>query len=296
MRSIRTALLLLVVAACGGETSLRREEQVDFMETAPATDRNEVAQSASGGVVPRAPAPRQASQPVPVQTPAVPAMIIRTGNATVEVDSLERAVARVRRMAQELGGYVGNTSQTGGEREARTATLELKIPAPRFDQALGGLRPLGEVQSVNVQAQDVGEEFVDVSARQANARRLEERLVSLLATRTGKLEDVLAVERELARVRGEIESAEGRLRYLRTRVAVSTLTVTLREPAPVIGDYPGSNPVLDAFGDAWRNFVGFLAFFIASLGVLIPLGLILAVLWWAIRRLRARRTPPPAAP
>ncbi|HEX2094918.1 MAG TPA: DUF4349 domain-containing protein [Longimicrobiaceae bacterium] len=219
-------------------------------------------------------------------TVSVPSMIIRNGSATLEVDSLEAAVARVQQLARQVGGFVANTSMQTGEHEVRRATIELKIPANRFDQAVSGLRPLGKLESVNVTAEDVGEEFTDVTARVANARRLEERLLNLLATRTGRLEDVLAVERELARVREEIERYEGRLRYLRSRVAMSTLTVNLHESQPVIGAYPGPNPIVDAFRQAWRNFVDFVAGLIAALGFLIPLGLVLWAAWWLLRRVR----------
>jgi hypothetical protein len=217
-------------------------------------------------------------------------MLIRTGHAVVQVDSLEPAITRVRQLAQQLGGFVANTTMQVGQREMRQATLQLRIPVARFDEAISGLAPIGKVESVNVTAEDVGEEFVDVSARVANARRLEERLITLLATRTGRLEDVLAVERELARVREEIERHEGRLRYLRTRAAVSTLTVNLHEPRPIVGEYPGANVMGNAFRQAWRNFVGFLAGFIASLGILIPLGLLALAGWLVLRRIwRFRR-------
>ena len=217
------------------------------------------------------------------------AMIIRTGFASVEVDSLELAITAVRRIAGSLGGWVGNTSMSAGEREVRSATIELKIPSARYDEALAGLRPIGRVETVNSNAEDVGEEFVDLSARTANARRLEDRLVTLLATRTGKLEDVLNVERELARVREEIERTEGRLRYLRTRVATSTLTVTVHERAPLVGHTPGENVIGEAFKDAWRNFVRFVAAFIAALGTVIPVAILLggAALGW--RRWRRPR-------
>src|SRR6185503_4740472 len=139
-------------------------------------------------------------------------MVIRTGQAGIEVPALDTAIQRVRQLAERLGGYVGNTTMQTGEGQIRSATLELKIPAARFDEAVSGLSPFGEVESVNVQAEDVGEEFVDLTARTTNAKRLEERLLGLLATRTGKLEEVVNVERELARVREEIERLDGRLR------------------------------------------------------------------------------------
>lgn len=215
-------------------------------------------------------------------------MLIRTGAASIEVDKLDPAIIKVRQLATQLGGYVANSSIIGGRDQIRSATLELKIPAARYDQAVSGLAGIGRVESVNTNVEDVGEEYVDVSARVANSKRLEERLVGLLATRTGKLEDVLAVERELARVREEIERYEGRLRYLRTRAAVSTLSVTVHEPAPLLGQNPGENPILAALRQAWRNFVGFVAWFIASLGVLVPTGALVVLGWYLYRWIRRR--------
>jgi hypothetical protein len=218
-------------------------------------------------------------------------MLIRTGNASIEVDKLDPAMVRVRQLAAQLGGYIANSSLSGGRDQVRSATLELKIPAARYDQAVGGLGDVGKVESVNTNAEDVGEEYVDITARVANAKRLEERLVGLLAARTGRLQDVLAVERELARVREEIERYEGRMRFLRTRAAVSTLSVTLHEPFPILGRTPGENPIVLAIRQAWRNFVGFVAWTIASLGVLMPVAAILAALVLFFRRVRRRTTP-----
>src|SRR5690349_9360256 len=130
-------------------------------------------------------------------------LIIRTGQAGIEVDSLEPALDLLRTTATRIGGFVGNANIQTGRNQVRQATVEIKVPADRFDDLTDGLRPLGKVEFLNVGAEDVSEEFVDLTARTANARRMEERLLELLATRTGKLQDVLSVERELARVREE---------------------------------------------------------------------------------------------
>ena len=224
-------------------------------------------------------------------------MVIRTANASIEVPAIDAAIQRVRQLAEHLGGYVGNTATHTGKGQIRSATLELKIPAARFDEAVSGLSPFGQVESVNVQLEDVGEEFVDVTARTTNAKRLEERLLALLATRTGKLEEVVQVERELARVREEIERLDGRLRYLRSRVAMSTLTVTVHEPTTVLPPRVGPSIISEAFRQAWRNGVEFVAAVIASLGWLIPLSAIAMVLYWTWRRFGRRSNAPlPDAP
>lgn len=220
---------------------------------------------------------------------ATPSLLIRTGDAMLEVSKVDPAIVKVRELAGRVGGYITNTSTTGGRDQVRAAMLELRVPAARYDETLAGLAGIGRVEATQTNAQDVGEEFVDITARVDNARKLEARLADLLSKRTGKLEEVLAVERELARVRTEIDQMEGRLRYLKNRVALSTLTVNLHEPQPLIGNTPGENPIAAAIRQAWRNFVGFIASLIASLGVLIPLAALGLIGWMVFRRVRAGR-------
>jgi hypothetical protein len=294
------AAFLFAVAGCGGGSDgsgfagdnvsvppSRQEASADMAQrgiaTAPAME-----------APPGPPSPSQPSQP-PAQGGGTITMIIRTGSASIEVDSLEPAIAAVQRMATQLGGVVGNTSLSSGDYEVRSATIELRIPSQRFNEALEGLRPIGKVESVQSNAQDVSEEFVDVTARVDNAKRLEERLIALLANRAGKLEEVLAVERELARVREEIERYQGRIRYLSTRAATSTLTITVHEARPLVTDTPGPNIIGEAFKRAWRNFVHFVASFIAALGVLIPLGILVAPIVIGIIRYQRRRDAAAAA-
>ena len=231
-------------------------------------------------------------------TTSAGAMIIRTGTAGIEVDSLDTAIARVRTLALRVNGFVANTAVQGGRDQLRSASLELKIPSERFDDALAGLSPIGRVESVNVSAEDVGEEYVDIAARVENAHRLEARIIDLLANRTGKLQDVLSVEHELARVREEIERYEGRMRYLKTRASVSTLTIAVHERAPVIVPVAGNGPIFMAFRQSWENFIGLVAGFVASLGVLIPLGALAFVAWLGVKRFIPSRPSggaPPAA-
>jgi uncharacterized protein DUF4349 len=197
-------------------------------------------------------------------------LIVRTGQASIEVDSLERSMAELRRIVQRVGGFVADASVQSGRSQIRSATLQLKVPASRFDDLAQGLEPLGRLQFVNVSAEDVSEEFVDLTARVANGHRLEDRLVELLRTRTGKLQDVLTVERELARVREEIERMEGRMRFLKSSAQLSTLSVNLYEPPPIVASHPGRSVIGEAFKTAWRNFVGVLAAGIASLGFVVP--------------------------
>jgi hypothetical protein len=274
LSALPSAATILLLGCGGSDSLLYRQRAVDeappkspaspAMELAPglvATGGQGVEQGSPGTM------PQVANDPT-----AMPSMVIRTGQASIEVDSLEVAVAMVQALAARAGGYVANSQMQTGGVGIRSATLEIRVPSQRFDALITGLPPIGKVESVNISAQDVGEEFTDVTARVANGRRLEQRLIDLLATRTGKLSDVLAIERELARVREEIERMEGRLRYLKAHVATSSLSVTVHEPGPIVGDEGSLGVIGEAFRQAWRNFVRFVAGLISSLGVVLPLG------------------------
>ena len=250
----------------------------------------------AGSAPPAAPSPLAARPPAQRADSVAPSMLIRTGNAQLEVDSLEIAMQQVRDLAQRLGGYIANTQLSSGRDQIRSATMEMKVPAARWTDMTAGLRPIGKVEAINEFTEDVGEEFVDITARVANARRLEARLIELLGSRTGRLSDVLAVERELARVREEIERYEGRLRYLRTRAAMSSMSVMVHEAFPVVSARGETGVLGDAFKQAWRNFVGFIAGIISLTGILIPLAALGALGWLVWRRWWRRRPPRPDAP
>jgi hypothetical protein len=300
-----TALLAISVIACGRDAS--QSNGVASHEAAATTGSAGFSGKVMGTAAPAsAPAPAAPRRMMANESPETqqslgvdqfqnldagatqPTMVIRTGQAFIEVEKVDAAMLKVRQLAAQVGAYVANSSMSGGRDQIRQATVELKIPAAKYDEAVGSLSSIGKVETVNSNAQDVGEEFVDITARVNNSRKLEERLLNLLATRTGKLDDVLRVERELARVREEIERYEGRLRYLSTRAAVSTLNITIHEPAPILGSDPGQNPIAAALRRAWRNFVGLVAGLIASLGVLIPLAAIALAAWLGYKRWRRR--------
>ena len=259
--------------ASRSESHLSRSDAVS--ETASDTKASSpVALGAVGGrdasnqSSPESPESKAWSRPTEYDSGA--RLIVRTGQASIEVDSLESSMAELRRIVHRVGGFVADASVQSGRNQVRSATLELKVPASRFDDLTEGLRPLGRLQFGNVGAEDVSEEFVDLTARVANAHRLEDRLVELLRTRTGKLQDVLSVERELARVREEIERMEGRVRFLKASAQLSTLSVNLYEPAPLVATHPGRSVIGEAFKTAWRNFVGVVAGVIASQGFVVP--------------------------
>lgn len=157
---------------------------------------------------------------------------IRTGHVSVAVDDYAPFARELDAWLAEAGGFVADASLSHNEGEVSWASLTVRVPAERLDGLVGWTEERVRVESLNISSQDVTAEWVDVEARIANHHHAEARLQELLATNTGDLSDVLAVERELSRVRGEIESAEGRMRVLKDQVGLATLQLEVRVDTP----------------------------------------------------------------
>ncbi|MCS6948922.1 MAG: DUF4349 domain-containing protein [Armatimonadota bacterium] len=158
--------------------------------------------------------------------------LIRTASVTLEVSETREAVEQLSQLVRERQGYVSDLQEWTDELGNQSAVVTFRVPARRFDEVLREVKALGKALSVQVSSEDVTEEYVDVEAQLRNLKRTEERLLGHLS-RTGRLSDTLAVERELSRVRQEIERLEGRLRFLSHRVEYCTVSVTLRPRARV---------------------------------------------------------------
>jgi predicted type IV restriction endonuclease len=148
---------------------------------------------------------------------------------------------------------------------------------------------------VRVDSQDVTEEFYDVEARIRNKKKEEDRLLQLLDTATGKLEDVLAVERELSRVREEIERVEGRLRVLKDLTSLTTINLSVTEVKDYVPEEAATyaTRVRRAFQSSITALVatmqGLSIAAIAAapwLAVILALAVVLMLFAMAIRRLR----------
>ncbi|MBI4203081.1 MAG: DUF4349 domain-containing protein, partial [Chloroflexi bacterium] len=165
--------------------------------------------------------------------------IIAQASLTVQVDAVAAAVAQVQGIAQGAGGYVEYLSSSGAG-EKQYATITIRVPQSEFYRALDQLRALGEVQGENLGSQDVTEQFIDLEARLRSAKREEESLLALLG-RAEQISEILTIERELSRVRADIERYQGQLNALENRVALSSITVSLVPPATILGQPPAGS-------------------------------------------------------
>ena len=213
----------------------------------------DVTESLAVGAVPEVPAadrqsftraqdqiPDEATAAAPEAPPE--RKIIYNAQVDLAVEDFEAASVRLVELVESTGGYLADSEVRGSPRAPRSGTWTVRVPVERFDGFLDDLAGLGELRRRKMDSREVSEEYYDLDARLRNKRREEQRLVELLDEKSGGLEHVLNVEKELSRVREEIERFQGRLRLLTDLTTLSTVTVTLEE----LRDY--APPTAPSFG------------------------------------------------
>jgi hypothetical protein len=225
--AISILVVSLVVVGCGGGSISARLSPVG----APVDG------GAPSAAASQAPAPRdgdssggsgevpEGAAGDPYSAPRDDLKIVYTGSLQLVVDDLAASLAKAKAAVLATGGYVG-ASQESNDGDRSVATITYRIPATRWEDAIGDLRGLAtKVVAEQTQATEVGGQIVDLEARIRNLRASEASLQEI-AKGTGKVSDLLEVEAQLTQVRGEIEQLEGQRARLQDQVAFGTLVTT----------------------------------------------------------------------
>lgn len=214
--------------------------------------------------------------------------LVRRGNLELEVEDVERLVGTIDSLALSWGGFVADAQVHQNADGHHRASVTLRVPEAEFSAALSALKGLGTVRGHAVTSEDVTKAYFDLETRLAVMRQTEARLRELLVSNTGKLSEVLQVERELSRVIGQIESMEGEKRYYDRQVSLSTITLTLYEPQALVRA-SALDPLRRAFMNAVGMFVTSLATLIQLIVVALPWLLVVFLGWAGMKRLRTAR-------
>jgi len=155
--------------------------------------------------------------------------LIRNATVDLEIASFDDAVQKVTIFANEERGYVATTSSEKQENGKLKGEIVIKVVPENLDHFLQRVRGLGELKNQTLGTEDVTKAYFDTDARLKNARVMEQRLIDMLKAKTGKVSDLLQVEKELGRVREEIEKMQGELKYWDSEVQFATVTISLAE-------------------------------------------------------------------
>jgi hypothetical protein len=221
-------------------------------------------------------------------------MIARTVSLSTVVKDFDSARALVDAILARHNGYAASLNVSTPQGAGRTLQASLRIPALQLGPALSELKALGRVENETQNGEEVTQQHADLIARLRNSRETEQRLQDVLRTRTGKVKDVLEVEEEIARVRGEIEQMEAEQKTLEHRVDFATIDLKLAEeykaqlstPAPSVA-MQLRNATINGFRNAFESLLA-LVLFLAESGpsLLLWLALLGVPAWRLWRRYR----------
>lgn len=169
--------------------------------------------------------------------------IISNASVSIEVETVEAAIDQVRSIAEGLGGLVEHLSSFGSDGNQQ-ANMTLRVPQDQFFTAVDRIEELGKVRARNLGSEDVSEQFIDLEARLKSSLREEESLLSLLE-RANQISETLSIERELSRVRADIERVQGQLNFLERRVDLATISVSLFRPSSRLPEPPSAIMVIE---------------------------------------------------
>lgn len=186
-------------------------------------------------------------------------LVIKRGNLSLLVKETLKAVEEATKMTGDLGGFILSSRiwYSDEKKEQMQGEVVLKVPSDKFSEVLEKLKGLAiKVVSESTTGQDVTEEYVDLESQLKNLEATEEQLREIMK-RSGTVTEILQVQRELTRIRDQIERTQGRMKYLQESAAMATITVyiaTEEEELPIVEEEWRPMKVVKA---ALRALVGF---------------------------------------
>src|SRR6266513_167645 len=214
-------------------SKFREESKAAAATVAPAkAAQGETTESEAFAATPESPTNAEEAGKTRGESPA-PALanrkLIRNAIVELEIVSFDNAVQKITAFANEEHGYVATTDSEKQANGKRRGQVVVKVLPESLDRFLQKIRSLGELKNQTLGTEDVTKAYFDTDARLKNAHVMEQRLIDMLKTKTGKVADLLQVEKELGRVREEIEKMQGELKYWDSQIQFATVTISLAE-------------------------------------------------------------------
>jgi hypothetical protein len=226
----------------------------------------------------------------------LPRKIVYNAEVRLVVKDLAEAVRELKQLVKEHDAFFATADTSVLTGAPPQGSWRIRVPVERFDSFLDGVVKLGIPQKNKTDSQDVSEEYYDLLGRIKNKQAQEERLRGYLQDKklTSKMDEIALIEKEMARVREELDSLEGRYRRLQDLTALSTVTLTMQE----IKDYvpPQAPTFVNRIGSTFFDSLDWLGAFgrgltlllVALAPWLVVLAVVLVPVWLVWRRSRPR--------
>ncbi|UNY99911.1 DUF4349 domain-containing protein [Zhouia spongiae] len=206
---------------------------------------------------------------------AVERKLIKEGRVEFETGDISSARKSIFKAVETYEAYV-SSDQEFKYSGRRSNTVVIRVPATNFDDLLkDATHGVDKFDSKEINVRDVTEEFLDVQARLKTKKELEGRYLELIK-QAKNVTEILEIERQTGQLRSDIESIEGRLKYLENKVSFATLTITFYETIP--DKIAFGQKFKSGFKSGWENLIWF---FVALTNVwpfiLLAIGLLIGI-------------------
>jgi len=201
-----------------------------------------------------------------------------------EVEKFTEAVTEIKSLVEKHDGYINQENESSSDYSLNN-NMTIRVPAGQFDILIDELTSIAiKVDNKNINARDVTEEYIDIEARLNTKREVEKRYLALL-NEARTIPDILAVEEKLRIIREEIESKEGRLKYLNNQVSLSTIHLEVYQKLTFEPGFKFFKKIGSALKGGWKGLLKVLVGLVYIWPVLIILA---GILFWLVRRSRRR--------
>jgi len=158
-----------------------------------------------------------------------PRLVIKRASLSIIVNEYNAAFERVKAIINQHGGFIVSTNVNEQESRAKSGDVEIRVPSAQFDTTMSLIKSIADrAENESVRGNDITEEFYDLTARLSSKQKVEQRFLEILKS-ARSTKDILEIEKSLADVREEIETLQGRKRFLADQVDLSTISLKIRE-------------------------------------------------------------------
>ncbi|GAB6136890.1 DUF4349 domain-containing protein [Halanaerobaculum tunisiense] len=245
--------------------------------TVACQENNNYDQAAQPTVAQEQLASKSKPQPTQQDTPDKTRQVIKTATIRLEQQTLTATEKKVRQLVNNHNGYITSSRQDNNNKQ-KFLHYEIKVPHEQLTTVISKIEDLGYLQSKQLRSRDVTKEYIDLQARLKNFKAQEKKYLQLL-DKTEKVAEILKVEKELNRIRQNIEQLQGRLNYYNNQVKLSTINLHISQPEPILTQQLGTR-LITSLQRAVQGFINSINSIIIFIGSLIPWASFLVLLSW----------------
>ena len=214
--------------------------------------------------------------------------LTKNGSIRFETSNLNKTKQLIMSAVSSLNGYVSNDNISESNNHTEN-TLTVRVPADKNDSLIAIIESnASKIDYKSIDVQDVTEQFIDLDTRVKTKKEVETRYRELLSRATS-VEEILKIEEQIGNIRTEIESAEGRLRYLSNQVQYSTLHVTFYEKYSNFGFW---GKMGKAFKNGWNSLLWLLIGIANLWAIILFIAAVITLVVYLTKRNRTKKQPP----